>query len=141
MIRWGACAWSASVLALACGTANAAPKACAIRWDAWYTNGRQDPGAFTAAALSGPTWRDRTPLHAHFGESGRIVWAPSQETFDIEIRAAAKANLCWVYLAYGDRGVIDLGHPMMRGLWFHRHSTLRSEVDYAPMTTPALLAG
>ena len=57
------------------------------------------------------------------------------------IRAAAKAHLCWVYLAYGDRGVIDLDHPMMRGLWFHRHSAIKSEVDYAVMTTPSLLVG
>ena len=143
-VRRPARAWT-SVLGLAIGLtsahATAAPTACAIRWDAWYTNGSSDPGAFTAATLSAPAWRARAPLHARFDEAGRIVWAPSQDTFDAEIRAAAKVHLCWVYLAYGDHGIIDLDHPMMRGLQFHRRSPIKGEVEYAVMTTPSLLIG
>jgi hypothetical protein len=130
-----------AALALAVGAARAEPLACAIRWDAWYTNGPHDPGAYTAAALGLPAWRGRAPLHARIDANGKIVWAATQATFDAEIKAAARAHLCWVYLAYGDRGVIDLAHPMMRGLRLHLNSVIRDEVRYALMTTPSLLIG
>src|SRR4051812_10444307 len=72
--------------------------ACAIRWDAWYTNGPNDPAHYMASALSRPEFRALAPLHAKFNSAGEVTWEPTQETFDAEIRAAHKANLCWAYL-------------------------------------------
>src|SRR5579863_49057 len=135
------CLFAVLTLALAVGAAGAAPLACAIRWDSMYSNGSHDPGSYTAAALSAPAWRDRAPLHARFGANGKIVWAVTQANFDAEIRAAARAHLCWVYLAYGDHGLIDLDHPMMRALRLHLRSDIRDQVRYALMTTPGLLIG
>ena len=112
---------------------------CAIRWDAWYTNGPNDPGHYTAVALSKPEWRARAPLHAQFDSSGKITWAPSQATFDAEIRAAHGANFCWAYLVYGKNHMIDLENSMMKGLAFHRSSAIKSEVKYALMTQATLL--
>ena len=138
----GAAAWCCLSTILAPPlAAGAEPLACAIRWDAWYSNGPDEPGAYTAAALSLPAWRSRAPLHGRFGPDGKIVWAATQATFDAEIRAAARAHLCWVYLAYGDHGVIDLDHPMMRALRLHLSSAIRDEAPYALMTTPSLLIG
>ena len=113
--------------------------ACAIRWDAWYTNGPNDPGYYTALALSKPEWHARAPLHAKFDPFGKIIWAPSQATFDAEIRAARGANLCWAYLAYGKSHMIDLKHPMMKGLAFHRNSAIKTEVKYALIIQARLL--
>lgn len=121
---------------LSVGAAVAAPVApvtCAIRWDAWYTNGANDPGAATAKALSKPEWRSRTPLHASFDAAGRVAWSSTQKTFDAEIRAAKQADLCWAYLAYGRDGKIDLSTPMMRGLAYQRTSAIKAEVPYALM--------
>jgi hypothetical protein len=112
---------------------------CAIRWDAWYTNGPTDPGGYAAAALSPQQFHDLAPLHAKFDPSGHIKWAPSQATFDAEIRAAHGAGLCWAYLMYGKNGVIDLSDPLMKGLVFHRASSIKSQVDYALMTTTGLI--
>ena len=112
---------------------------CAIRWDAWYTNGPSDPAHYTAAALSKPQWHSRAPLHAQFDASGNITWAPSQASFDAEIDAAHSANLCWAYLAYGTNHIVDLRTPMMQGLVYQRNSSINAEVKYALMTTTSLL--
>jgi len=112
---------------------------CAIRWDAWYTNGPNDPAHYTAVALSKREWHTRAPLHAQFDPSGKITWAPSQATFDAEIRAAHSANLCWAYLAYGKNHAIDLENSMMKGLAFHRSSAIKSDVRYALITQATLL--
>jgi len=40
---------------------------------------------------------------------------------------------------YGKNNVIDLTDPMMKGLVFHRTSSIKSEVKYALMTTTGLL--
>jgi hypothetical protein len=131
-----------SILALLAATAAKAGDVtvCAIRWDAWYTNGNSDPAHFTANALSAPQWHQNAPLHAKFDAGGHITWAPSQETFDHEIRVAHKANLCWAYLMYGGQdNVIDLHHPMMQGLAFHRSSKLRGDVKTAMMITTQVI--
>lgn len=129
--------WAMLVGAALC--APAPPLACAIRWDAWYTNGPNDPAHFTAAALSNPEWRARTPLHAAIDENGRVDFRPTQETFDAEIRAAKQANLCWAYLAYGRDHKIDLGAPMMQGLKYHRSSAIKSKTSYALIVTAGTL--
>ena len=105
--------------------------ACAIRWDAWYTNGVNDIGHYTATALGKPEWRARTPLHATIDGSGRITWTPSQQTFDAEIRAVKQANLCWAFLTYGANHEVDLKHPLMRGLAYLRSSAIKAKAPYA----------
>jgi hypothetical protein len=112
---------------------------CAIRWDAWYTNGPTDPGGYTAAALSPPQFHNLAPLHAKFDANGKIEWAPSQATFDAEIRAAHGASVCWAYLMYGKNNVIDMNDPLNKGLVFHRSSSIKSQAQYALMTTTALI--
>ena len=119
--------------------AQAAPTVCAIRWDAWYTNNPRDPGGYTSRALAKPEWRARTPAHAKIGDDGAIVFAPTQASFDAEIRAAKQADLCWAYLAYGRDGKIDLDNPMMRGLALHRSSAIRRQVPYALIVQPRML--
>lgn len=121
------------------GHASTAVTACAIRWDAWYTNGPSDPAHYTAIALSPPQFHNLAPLHAKFDSTGNIEWTPSQATFDAEIRAAQGAGLCWAYLMYGKNNVIDLNDSLMRGLVFHRSSSIKSQVDYALMTTTSLI--
>jgi hypothetical protein len=115
------------------------PTACAIRWDAWYTNGPTDPAHYTAEALSPQRWHYLAPVHAHFDSVGKMTWAPSQESFDAEIRAASLAGLCWAYVMYGKDNVIDLSQPLMRGLVYHRASTIKSDVKYAMIVTSDLL--
>jgi hypothetical protein len=119
--------------------ASSSVTACAIRWDAWYTNGATDPGRYTADTLSTPRWHHLAPLHARFDKAGKITWAASQDTFDAEIRAAQEANLCWAYVMYGANNVIDLANPLMRGLTYHRASAIKSNVRYTMMTTSGLL--
>lgn len=111
--------------------ASAPPTVCAIRWDAWYTNGEKDPAHYTAMSLGDPAWRERTPLHAKINEAGQVVFEPSQQTFDAEIRAAKQADLCWAYLTYGRDNRIDLGDPMMKALAYHRSSGIKSQTPYA----------
>jgi hypothetical protein len=112
---------------------------CAIRWDAWYTNGQTDPGHYASDALSLPRWHHLAPIHARFDSAGTITWAPSQETFDAEIRAASSAGLCWAYVMYGQNNIIDLSNPLMRGLAYHRASAIKSSVNYAMIVTADLL--
>lgn len=135
-------AFLVSLFALLTNLAHAAdppPQACAIRWDAFYSNGKNEPGEYTARALSAPKWKSRTPLHGVFDSNGRLEWKPSQSTFDAELRAAYRGRLCWAYLAYGNGGSIDLEHPMMRALAFHRRSAIKSLVPYAIMAQARVL--
>ena len=111
-----------------------APVACAIRWDAWYTNGPNEPAHFTAMTLSKPKWHGLAPLHGKFDAAGNVSWAPTQETVDAEIRAAHGANLCWAYLVYGDQNKPDLNDSMMMAFAFHRNSKIKNDVKYALMT-------
>lgn len=122
-----------------CVHAEQAITACAIRWDAWYSNGASDPAHYTAAALSPPRWHSLAPLHASFDSSGNISWNVSQEIIDAEIRAAHGAKLCWAYVMYGANDAIDLNHPMMTALRLHRLSQIKSEVHYALITSTSLL--
>ena len=75
------------------------------------------------------------PIHSRVITKNAIRFAPNQETFDNEIRAAEIGGLSyWAYLAYGNNGVIDLNHPMMRGLAFHQSSAIKSRIKYALIT-------
>ena len=140
--RGGLCTlvWGAALLAFASAAANAAPIACAIRWDAWYTNGPQDPGAYTARALSVPAWRDRAP-RTHISTIGRDfvgAFAGDVRRRDSSCRQGpSMLGLSRLRRPWRDR-------PRSSddaGLWFHRRSAIRDEVDYALMTTPSLLVG
>ena len=122
-----------------CGNASTPITTCAIRWDAWYTNGPEDPAKYTAAALSALAFHPLAPLHATFTPNGTILWAASQATFDAEIRAAHIAGLCWAYVMYGRDNVIDLENSMMRGLAFHRASQIKSQVNYSMIISLSLL--
>ncbi len=129
-----------STFFLPCSVSASGPiTACAIRWDAWYTNGPNDPAHYMALALSRPEFLALATLHAKFNSAVEITWEPTQETFDAEIHAAHKANLCWAYLMYGKDNVIDLGNSMMRGLAFHRASAIKDLVPYAMMTQSGTL--
>ncbi|MBB4198013.1 hypothetical protein CCR94_05060 [Rhodoblastus sphagnicola] len=116
-----------------------AVNACAIRWDAWYSNDAGDPGHDTAITLGNPKYRQSAPLHAAFDADGSISWRPTQASFDAEIEAAHRAGLCWAYLAYGADAIVDLRLPMMRGLAFHRASALKNLVPYALIATTSTI--
>jgi len=128
------------LLALCPSESRADPvNACAIRWDAWYSNAPGDPGHDTAVTLADPQFHALAPLHGEFEPDGGLVWRPSQARFDAEIEAARRADLCWAYLAYGSGGAVDLSLPMMRGLAFHRASAIKDLVPYALIATTSTL--
>ena len=108
----------------------------AIRWDAQYCD---TPGqaCFEEEKALGPRkWQFRAPLHSQVVGSDRIRFSPSQETFDAEISAASAGGLkYWAYLMYGKNGAIDLEHPMMKGLKYHRSSATKDQMNYAMMVT------
>ena len=131
---------SGTLLAVPCSGRENQVTACAIRWDAWYTNGPTDPAHYTSDTLSPPRWHSLAPIHARFNSAGRITWAASQESFDAEIRAASLANLCWAYVMYGKNNIINLSNPLMQGLVYHRASAIKSAVEYA-MIVPSDLLG
>jgi hypothetical protein len=112
---------------------------CAIRWDAWYSNGIDDPARYTAEALSPPRFHPLAPLHATFDSKGAITWSVSAKTFDAEITSAHKAHLCWAYVLYGKNNTIDLSSSMLKGLEYHRRSSIKSEVPYAIITSSSLI--
>ena len=113
--------------------------ACAIRWDAWYTNGPTDPAHYTSDTLSRSTGII-LPRSTLVSIGRQITWAASQESFDAEIRAASLANLCWAYVMYGKNNIINLSNPLMQGLVYHRASAIKSAVEYA-MIVPSDLLG
>lgn len=112
---------------------------CAIRWDAWYTNGKEDPAHYTAEALSPLRFHRLAPTHATFDMDGNITWSASQTTFDAEILAAHKADFCWAYLMYGKNNVINLTDSMMKGLALHRRSSIKSQVKYSLIATTSVI--
>ena len=128
-----------SVLWLKPAYAEYALTTCAIRWDAWYTNGLNDPGHFSAATLSPDRWHSLAPINAQFDTAGHITWSTSQAIFDKEIISANKANLCWAYVMYGTNNNIDLSNPLMKGLMYHRSSNIKNKVNYTMIITSGLL--
>ena len=124
----GAAAW--------CAEANVA---CAIRWDAWYSNGENDPAHYTALTLRPERWHSRVPLHGTFDADGNITWRPTAATFAAEIEAAASARLCWAYVMYGANNIIDLSDSMMKALTMHRTAANKNAVKYAMITTSRVL--
>ena len=58
---------------------------CAIRWDANYTNGPSDPGAFTAKDLAPLKFRGRAPLHTKVVSESQLRWEPTKASMDEEI--------------------------------------------------------
>lgn len=107
----------------------------AIRWDAHYSDKPGEPGYEEERILGPSKWQFRAPIHSRVITKNAIRFAPTQETFDNEIRAAEIGGLSyWAYLAYGNNGVIDLNHPMMRGLAFHQSSAIKSRMKYALIT-------
>jgi hypothetical protein len=114
----------------------------AIRWDARYCDTPGQP-CYEEEQILGPAkWHGRAPLHTQVLGPNKIRFAPTQESFDAEIRAARAGGLSyWAYLMYGDSrtGVIDLNHSMMKGLSFHRASAIRSQMKYAMMVQTSTL--
>jgi hypothetical protein len=108
----------------------------AIRWDAQYCDTPGQPCFEEEKALGPSKWRFRAPLHSQILGPEQIRFLPTQETFDQEIIAAKSNNLkYWAYLMYGEDGAIDLKHSMMKGLAFHRASSIKSQINYAMMLT------
>jgi hypothetical protein len=104
----------------------------AIRWDAHYSDKPGEPGYEEEQILGPSKWQFRAPIHSRVITKNAIRFEPTQETFDNEIRVAEVGGLSyWAYLAYGKDAVVDLNHPMMRGLDFHRSSTIKSKMKYA----------
>lgn len=106
---------------------------CAIRWDANYTNGPSDPGAFTAKDLAPPKFRGRAPLHTKVVSDSQLRWEPTQASMDQEIEFAAKANLCWAFLLSGRNGQIDFSHPMNRAFSWMKSSSKKAKVPITAM--------
>jgi hypothetical protein len=109
------------------------PIACAIRWDANYTNGPSDPGFFTAKALSPMEFRGRAPLHAQFDAKSAISWSPTPPSMDYEIQIAERGGFCWVFLVTGRNGQIDLQLPMNRAFTMMKMSSNRMKVRISIM--------
>ena len=108
----------------------------AIRWDGQYCDSEGDACFEEERALGDSKWQFRAPLHTQIIGPNQIRFAPSQATFDAEIRAAQENGIkYWSYLMYEKDGIIDLNHPMMRGLSFHRSSAVNSNVRYTMMLT------
>jgi Glycosyltransferase WbsX len=108
----------------------------AIRWDAQYCNSPGEPCFEEEKALGVQKWQFRAPLHSEIEGPNQIRFSPTQATFDKEIAAAKRGGLrYWAYLMYGNDGVINLNHSMMRGLVFHRSSSIKAHMNYAMMVS------
>ncbi len=108
----------------------------AIRWDAQYCDSPSEPCFEEEKALGAQNWQFRAPVHSEIKGPNQIRFAPTQATFDKEIAAAKLGGLkYWAYLMYGKDGMINLNHSMMRGLVFHRSSSIKSQMNYAMMVS------
>lgn len=122
-----------SLSALVITPACRASTACAIRWDANYSNGPTDPGTITAKTLAPPQFRNRVPLHGKFLEDSRLIWEPTRRSMDVEIELASRAGICWAFLLGGQKGKIDLSNPINRGFVLMKSSKFRLQVPITAM--------
>jgi hypothetical protein len=112
----------------------------AIRWDAQYCDTEGEPCFEEEKALGDHKWQFRAPLHTRVLGYDKIRFEPSQKSFNLEIIAAEKAGLkYWAYASYGKGGALDLNSSMMRGLAYHRSSSIRDKMKYALIIAVDLL--